>query len=131
MSLSRIRNRVNSLQRQFAVALSVVRTRRVAEDVCEQWHVARMESKPLPDDFEVTGKVRDAGIFAGNWMGLHQYIKECHDQGKEPEPSDFLRAFLPRAFSLIEVALRSDAAAVDPDANQTRPYNGAVFPILT
>lgn len=131
MSLSQIRNRVNCLQRQFAVALSVVRARRVAEDVCSQWRTAHIEHQPLPDEFEVTGKVREAGISGGNWMGLHRYILECQDQGRQPEPRDFLRSLLPRASSLIQVALRFDPFPEDTNACKPLPYNGAVFPIMT
>ncbi len=52
MTLAQIRQRVNTLNRKFALALSVVRARRVAERACLEWNrrLRRRQTpaRPLP-----------------------------------------------------------------------------------
>ena len=48
MSLSRIRNRIEALERKFAVPLAVVRLRPLAEKVCDEWAAAKAADAPLP-----------------------------------------------------------------------------------
>ena len=49
MSFSRIRNRIESLERKLALPLAVVRLRPLVEEFCWQWQVATVERKSLPD----------------------------------------------------------------------------------
>ncbi len=113
MTLSQIRSRVNTLQRRYALALSVVRARRVAEQLCNQWDRDLSEGKSLPDPSQVVQKVKEAGIRNAAFMGLHNYIQTCADGNKCPNPRDFLDSLLPRASTagLVREAMRWDAAA--------------------
>ena len=48
MTLSQIRNRVQVLQRKFALELTVIRLRPYATEFCEQWAVAKTNHQPAP-----------------------------------------------------------------------------------
>lgn len=115
MSLSQIRNRVDALQRKFALALSVVRARRVAEDLCHQWAVARADGKPLPNPFDMVKKVNKVGIRNAALIDFQGYIRRCLDGNKCPEPRGFLDSLLPRASTagLVRAALCWDAPPRD------------------
>ena len=48
MALTHIRSRIEALDRKFALPLAVVRARRVADRLCEEWSVTQANNKPLP-----------------------------------------------------------------------------------
>ena len=59
MSLSRIRNRIEALERKFAVPLAVVRLRPLAEKVCDEWAAAKAADKPLPKAQALIKRIAD------------------------------------------------------------------------
>lgn len=132
MTLSQIRQRVNYLQRKFAVALKVIRARTLADEVSQRWTIAQANHRPLPDPEDVLDFVRDAGIRNASFLGLRKYIRRCLEEDRTPQPEGFLPALLPRAepSGLIRAALRWDPPASDPNEYRPRPYTGAVFPLL-
>ncbi len=85
MSLAQIRSRVRTLQRRFALALSVVRARRVAERLCQDWTADHADGKPLPDPFQAVAKVREAGIRNAAFIDFQRYIRSCVDDNRCPE----------------------------------------------
>ena len=50
-SLGQIRRQIKAVQRRFARELAVVRLRRVADQISEQWAIAAANKKPRPDPF--------------------------------------------------------------------------------
>ena len=84
MSLAQIRSRVRTLQRRFALALSVVRARRVAERLCQGWTADHADGKPLPDPFQAVAKVREAGIRNAAFIDFQRYIRSCVDDNRCP-----------------------------------------------
>ena len=48
MTLSQIRNQVNSLERKFAKELAVYRLRRIAEEIATDWEISMSEKEQLP-----------------------------------------------------------------------------------
>ena len=115
MSLAQIRSRVRTLQRRFALALSVVRARRVAERLCQGWTADHADGKPLPDPFKAVAKVREAGIRNAAFIDFQRYIRSCVDENRCPEPRGFLESLLPRASNagLVRAALHWDARPRD------------------
>ncbi len=111
MTLAQIRSRVRTLQRRFALALSVVRARRVAERLCQGWTADHADGKPLPDPFQAVAKVREAGIRNAAFIDFQRYIRSCVDDNRCPEPRGFLESLLPRASNagLVRAALHWDA----------------------
>ncbi len=59
MSLSHIRNRIEALERRLALPLAVVTLRPLVEEFCEQWHVAAVDRKPLPDSHSLARKISE------------------------------------------------------------------------
>ena len=62
MTLSQIRNRVQVLQRKFALELTVIRLRPYAAEFCQQWTVAKANQQPLSKPHPFIIKLADAGF---------------------------------------------------------------------
>ncbi len=132
MSLSVIRNLINTLQRKFARELAVVRARRVAEKFCDQWAAARNSKKPLPDFFVATGMLRREGVSGATFVELNQYLNECRKEGRSPEVPEFLHSVLckPPFDALIRSMLRWDLPARKPSNYRPTTAPFMAFPIL-
>ena len=132
MTLSQMRSRVNTLQRKFALALSVVRARRLAEKLCNEWAAAKSENKPLPDTHDVTIKVREARIGGASMMGFQKYLRECRERDEQPKLESCLHTLLIRATTagLVRATLRWEARSEHPNTCRPKSYTGPVFPIM-
>ena len=97
MSLSRIRNRIEALERKFAVPLAVVRLRPLAEKVCDEWAAAKAADKPLPKAQTLIKRIADRGIQATTFGSLDRYFRECRDEGRFPSPRDIATVLFPHA----------------------------------
>ena len=97
MSLSRIRNRIEALERKFAVPLAVVRLRPLAEKVCDEWAAAKAADKPLPKTQSLIKRIADHGIQATTFGSLDRYFRECRDEGRFPSPRDIATVLFPHA----------------------------------
>ena len=115
MSIARLRNQLEALERKLALPLAVVRAKRVAQDICDHWAKAQAENKPLPTPFEVVQMAREAGIRYASFMDLNLYIQRCLKEKRSPEPEGFLHSVLPRASAngMVRAAMQRDSAFSD------------------
>ena len=97
MSLSRIRNRIEALERKFAVPLAVVRLRPLAEQVCDEWAAAKAADKPLPKAQSLIKRIADRGFQVTTFGSLDRYFRECRDEGRFPRPRDIATVLFPHA----------------------------------
>ena len=97
MSLSRIRNRIEALERKFAVPLAVVRLRPLAEQICDEWAAASAADGPLPKTQSLIKRIADRGFHVTTFGSLDRYLRECRDEGRFPKPRDIATVLLPHA----------------------------------
>ena len=96
-SLGEIRRQIRALQRRFAVPLAALRTRRIAEQICDEWNVAAADSKPLPDTNSVIRRIVDHGLRFNTFGQLRRHIERCRDAKECPKPRDIATVLLPNA----------------------------------
>ena len=75
MTLSQIRNQIDTLQRKYARELTICRLRRLAEQISDQWAVAVGGRQDPPQPHSIIRRVADAGFFLPIFMSLHQYLE--------------------------------------------------------
>ena len=97
MTLSQIRREIEALKRKYAKELAIVRLRRQAEEVCDQWERAVNDQQEPPQPHAVVGKMAAAGFFLSTYITLHHYVKRIREQGKLPEPRQIVLNLLPWA----------------------------------
>ena len=97
MPLTQIRNRIQALQRRYALPLAVIRLRPYATQFCDQWAVARDSHQPLPETHPFIRKLADAGFRLPTFMYLHHHIKRHLSNNTCPNPKGIISALLPRA----------------------------------
>ena len=66
MTLSQIRREIEALKRKYAKELAILRLRRQAEEVCDQWERAVNDQQEPPQPYAVVGKMA-----AGRLLPLH------------------------------------------------------------
>ena len=96
-SLGEFRRQVKSLQRRFAVPLAALRTRRIAEEICDEWGAAGAGSKPIPDTQSIIRRIADRGMRFNTFGQLRRYLERCRDDNKCPEPRSIATVLLPNA----------------------------------
>ena len=92
MTLSQIRTRINALKRRFARELTIVKLRRIAEAVSDQW-----DPDHPPEPADVIGRIADAGFRLFTFTRLSRYLKDTRRQGELPEPESIVLELLPWA----------------------------------
>ena len=92
MTLSQIRRRINILKRRFARELAIIRLRRIAEAVADDWNP---DQPPKPAD--VIERVAKAGFCLPTFMRLRRYLDDTIRQGDAPEPESIVLNLLPWA----------------------------------
>ena len=97
MTLSQIRREIEALKRKYAKELAIVRLRRQAEEVCDQWERAVSDQQEPPQPHAVVGKMAAAGFFLSTYITLHHYVKRIREEGKLPEPRQIVLNLLPWA----------------------------------
>ena len=85
MTLFQIRCRINALKRRFARELAIVKLRRIAEAVSDQWDPDRP-----PEPADVIGRIADAGFRLSTFTRLSRYLKDTRRQGELPEPESIV-----------------------------------------
>ena len=97
MTLSQIRNQVNSLERKFAKELAVFRFRRIAEEIATDWEISMAEKEQLPQPHQVVQRVARQGHLLKTWMNLSRYVQRCLDEKRCLIPQQIVLALLPWA----------------------------------
>ena len=113
MSLTQIRNRIQALQRRYALPLAVIRLRPYATQFCHQWAVAQDQQQPLPDTPAFIRKLADAGFRLTTFMYLHHHIERHLSNNTCPNPKGIISALLPHAAAregIIDAVFRWDHA---------------------
>ena len=97
MSLSRIRSRIEALERKFALPLAAVKLRPLAEEFCNEWDAAQAKEKPLPRAHPFIQRLADKGIHLSTFTSLSKYIKRCGEKNEAPEAFEIVSTLLPSA----------------------------------
>ncbi len=92
MTLSQIRRRVNILKRRFAPELAIIKLRRIAESVSDDW-----DPDQPPEPAEVIERVAKAGFRLPTFMRLRRYLDDTISQGDVPEYEAIVLNLLPWA----------------------------------
>ncbi len=92
MTISQIRSRINALKRKFAPELAILKLRRIAEAVSNDWD----PSEP-PEPADVIGRIADAGFRLPRFMRLRRYLDDIQRQEDVPEPESIVLQLLPWA----------------------------------
>ena len=93
MTISQIRRRIDALKRKFAPELAILKLRRIAEAVSEEWD----PSEP-PEPHDVVQRVAKAGFRLNTFGRLSNYLKDIRRQGDVPEPESIILQLLPWAW---------------------------------
>ena len=97
MTLGQIRNQIEALQRKYAKEFAIVRLRRQAEEICEQWERAVSDRQEPPQPHAVVGKMVATGLFLSTYITLRHYVKRIREESKLPEPRQIVLNLLPWA----------------------------------
>ena len=92
MTISELRRRINALKRKFAPELAIIKLRRIAESVADDW----TPSDP-PEPADVIRRVADAGFRLTTFTRLSRYLKDTRRQGEVPDPESIVLELLPWA----------------------------------
>ncbi len=92
MTISQIRRRVDALKRRFAPELAIIKLRRIAEAVADEWDPSE---PPAPAD--VIGRIAKAGFRLATFVRLHRYLDDTRREGHVPRPHDIVLNLLPWA----------------------------------
>ena len=113
MSLSRIRSRIEALERKFALPLAAVKLRPLAEEFCNECEAAHAEEKPLPQAHPFIQRLTGKGFRLSTFTSLAKYIKKCHDKKEPPEAYEIVKTLLPSAdrLSLVYNMFQMEAPA--------------------
>ena len=90
MSLSEIRRRIDALKRRFATELAIIRLRRIAQSVADDWG----PSQP-PEPHDVIQRFVKAGSRLPTFGNLARYLNNTRRQGDVSEPCDMVVNLLP------------------------------------
>ncbi len=92
MTISELRRRINALKRKFAPELAVLKLRRIADAVSDDWD----PSEP-PEPHDVIQRIADAGFRLPRFMWLRRYLDDIRRQEDVPEPESIVLQLLPWA----------------------------------
>ena len=105
MTVSQLRRRLNALKRRFAPELAIIKLRRIAEAVANDWDSYR--SRP-PEPGDVIGRIADDGFRLSTFANLRRYLEDTRRQGDVPDPCEMIASLLPLATqSKLSCASRS------------------------
>ena len=92
MTISELRRRVNALNRRFAPELAIIKMRRLAQAVSDDW-----DPDQPPEPHDVIQRVAKAGFRLPTFMRLRRYLDDTIRQGDVPEPECIVLDLLPWA----------------------------------
>ena len=90
MTLSEIRRAIDALKRRFATELAIIKTRRIAEAVSNDW-----DPDQPPEPHDVIQRFVKAGCRLPTFANLSRYLNNIRRQGDVPEPCDMVVNLLP------------------------------------
>ncbi len=93
MTLSQIHRRINILKRKFAPELAIIKLRRIADAVSDDWD----PSEP-PKPADVIARIAKAGFRLPTFMRLRRYLDDTIRQSDVPEPEAIVLNLLPWAW---------------------------------
>ena len=85
MTLSEIRRTIDALKRRFATELAIIKTRRIAEAVSNDW-----DPDQPPEPHDVIQRFVKAGSLHTTFANLARYLNNIRRQGDVPEPCDMV-----------------------------------------
>ncbi len=92
LTISQLRRRVAALKRRFAPELAIIKLRRIAEAVADEWD----PSEP-PEPSDVIGSIAKAGFRLPTFASLGRYLNDTRRQGDVPDPGAIVLGLLPWA----------------------------------
>ena len=92
MTISQIRRRIDALKRRLAAELTIIKLRRIAEAVADDW-----DPDDPPQPAEVIDRIADAGFRLPTFMNLHHCIEDARRRGDVPYPNTIVLNLLPWA----------------------------------
>ena len=92
MTLSQIRRRIDALKRRFARELAIIKLRRIAEAVTDDW-----DPDQPPEPADVIGRIARAGFRLNTFMRLRRYLDDTQSREDVPEPETIVLSLLPWA----------------------------------
>ena len=90
MTLSQIRRRINALKRRFVLELTIIKLRRIAEAVANDWN-----PEQPPEPAEVIERFVRAGCRLPTFINLRRCLDNARRQGDVPHPEDIVINLLP------------------------------------
>ena len=118
MNLSQIRNRIEALERRFALPLTAVRLRPHATLFCDQWAIARGCKQTLPETPGFIHTLADAGFRLPTYTNLSLFLERHRENNTCPMPSQIVSTLLPgqKARKIINALFRFDRPRRRPPA---------------
>ena len=92
MTISEIRRRISALMRKFAREVAIIKLRRIAESVSNDW-----DPDAPPEPVAVIQRVVKAGFQLPTFMRLRHYLDETRLRGDVPESEAMVINLLPWA----------------------------------
>ncbi len=92
MTISQIRRRIDALKRKFARELTIIKLRRIAESVSNDW-----DPDQPPEPADVIDRIAKAGFCLSTFTNLSRYLKDIRLQSDVPEPETIVLRLLPWA----------------------------------
>ena len=90
MTLSEIRRAIDALKRRFATELAIIKLRRIAQAVSNDW-----DPDQPPEPHDVIQRFVKAGCRLPTFANLSRYLNNIRRQGDVPEPCDMVVNLLP------------------------------------
>ena len=92
MTISQIRRRIHALMRKFAPELAILKLRRIAESVADDW-----DTEHPPEPAAVIQRVVKAGFHLNTFTRLSRYLIDTRRAGDVPLPVSIVCSLLPWA----------------------------------
>ena len=92
MTISQIRRRIDALKRKFARELAIIKLRRIAESVADDW-----DPNHPPEPADVIQRVVKAGFRLNTFTRLNRYLNDTRHAGEVPYPNTMVLDLLPWA----------------------------------
>ena len=90
MTLSEIRRAIDALKRKFATELAIIKLRRVAEAVANEW-----DPDEPPEPADVIQRFVKGGCRLPTFANLSRYLNRTRRHGDVPDPVDMVVNLMP------------------------------------
>ena len=95
--LKALRARVNALRRKMVHALAIVKVRRMADDYCRTWFVAKSNHELPPDPHRLIQGLAQAGLRLPSFASANNFLYDCRRRKADPDPERLVNVLLPWA----------------------------------